>query len=139
MKNFDFITILFWLLVRNIRKQVKAHFWSVHIIFIVFWQFPFRWIYYYGSNKSTRKETGKMHLCFCFSRGPHTVSLTWILRYTFFFHFPKSVLIEDPLYLGLNAKAEIQILNSICNLDALALIGVIIAQRSLSPCIFLLI
>ena len=40
-------------------------------------------------------------------------------------------------YLGLNAEAEIQILNSICNLDALALIGVIIAQRSLSPCIFL--
>ena len=46
---------------------------------------------------------------------------------------------EECLYLGLNAEAEIQILNSICNLDALALIGVIIAQRSLSPCIFLLI
>ena len=28
-----------------------------------FCQFPFRWIFYYGSNKSTRKETGKMHLC----------------------------------------------------------------------------
>ena len=28
-----------------------------------FCQFPFRWIYYYGSNKSTRKETGKTHLC----------------------------------------------------------------------------
>ena len=28
-----------------------------------FCQFPFRWIYYYGSNKFTRKETGKMHLC----------------------------------------------------------------------------
>ena len=26
-------------------------------------QFPFRWIYYYGSNKSTGKETGKTHLC----------------------------------------------------------------------------
>ena len=24
---------------------------------------PFRWIYYYGSNKSTGEETGKMHLC----------------------------------------------------------------------------
>ena len=23
----------------------------------------FWWIYYYGSNKSTGKETGKMHLC----------------------------------------------------------------------------
>ena len=28
-----------------------------------FCQFPFLWIYYYGSNKSTGKETGKMHLC----------------------------------------------------------------------------
>ena len=28
-----------------------------------FVQFSFRWIYYYGSNKSTRKETGKTHLC----------------------------------------------------------------------------
>ena len=28
-----------------------------------FCQFPFRWIYYYGSNESTRKETVKMHLC----------------------------------------------------------------------------
>ena len=27
-----------------------------------FWQFPFRWIYYYDSNKSTGKETGKTHL-----------------------------------------------------------------------------
>ena len=28
-----------------------------------FFQFPFRWIYYYGSNKSTGKESGKTHLC----------------------------------------------------------------------------
>ena len=28
-----------------------------------FSQFPFWWIYYFGSNKSTRKETGKTHLC----------------------------------------------------------------------------
>ena len=28
-----------------------------------FCQFPFWWIYYYSSNKSTRKETGKTHLC----------------------------------------------------------------------------
>ena len=27
-----------------------------------FCQFPFRWIYYYGSSKSTGKETGKTHL-----------------------------------------------------------------------------
>ena len=28
-----------------------------------FCQFPFRWIYYCHSNKSTGKEPGKMHLC----------------------------------------------------------------------------
>ena len=28
-----------------------------------FCQYTFRWIYYYGSNKSTGKETGKSHLC----------------------------------------------------------------------------
>ena len=28
-----------------------------------FCQFPFRWIYYCLSSKSTGKETGKMHLC----------------------------------------------------------------------------
>ena len=27
-----------------------------------FFQFPLWWIYYYGSNKSTGKETGKRHL-----------------------------------------------------------------------------
>ena len=26
-------------------------------------QFSFLWSYYYGSNKSTAKETGKAHLC----------------------------------------------------------------------------
>ena len=28
-----------------------------------FCQFPFRWIYYYGSYKSTVKKTSKTHLC----------------------------------------------------------------------------
>ena len=28
-----------------------------------FCQFPFLWIYYYHSSKSTREETGKTHLC----------------------------------------------------------------------------
>ena len=28
-----------------------------------FCQFPFQWIYYNGSNKSTGKESDKMHLC----------------------------------------------------------------------------
>ena len=31
-----------------------------------FYQFPFQWIYYYGSNKSTGQETGKTHLCALF-------------------------------------------------------------------------
>ena len=34
-----------------------------------FCQCSFRWIYYYGSNKSTRKETGKSHLCALWWRG----------------------------------------------------------------------
>jgi hypothetical protein len=28
-----------------------------------FYQIPLRWIYYYGSNKTIGKETGKTHLC----------------------------------------------------------------------------
>ena len=28
-----------------------------------FCQFPFGWIYHYGSNKSTEKKTGKTHVC----------------------------------------------------------------------------
>ena len=35
--------------------------WSVHRG--AFCQSSFRWIYFYGSNKSTGKETGKLHLC----------------------------------------------------------------------------
>ena len=35
----------------------------VLIVFLLTAQFPFRWIYYCGSNKSTGKETGKTHLC----------------------------------------------------------------------------
>jgi hypothetical protein len=33
-----------------------------------FYQFPFWWIYYSGSNKSTGKETGKTHLCALLSK-----------------------------------------------------------------------
>ena len=36
-------------------KLTPGHFTEV--------QFLFQWIYYYGSNKSTRKETGKAYLC----------------------------------------------------------------------------
>ena len=34
-----------------------------------FCQFPFRWIYYYGNNKSSEKVTGKTHPC---AVGPNT-------------------------------------------------------------------
>ena len=53
-----------------------------------FCQFPFRWIYYYGSNKSTKKETCKTHLC-ALGRWVHgtIVSLTKRLMFpAFFFH-----------------------------------------------------
>ena len=42
----------------------------------VFCHFPFRWIYYYaGSNKSTRKETDKTHLCAMDSMLQETMTL----------------------------------------------------------------
>ena len=37
-----------------------------------FCQFPFWWIYYYGSNKSTRKENGKLHFGTLYFRLLHT-------------------------------------------------------------------
>ena len=40
----------------------------------VFCQFPFRWIYYYGSYKSTGKESGKTHIC----------ALVWLINHSFF-------------------------------------------------------
>ena len=50
-----------------------------------FCQFSFWWIYYYGNNKSTEKETGKSHLCAqchrskSFSYGPTLIqSLAYI-------------------------------------------------------------
>ena len=44
-----------------------------------FCQFPFRWIYYCGSNKSTGKKSGKMHLCALFLalKRNHLKSKTW--------------------------------------------------------------
>ena len=39
-------------------------------------QSSFRWIYYYGSNKSTRKETGKSHLCAIVWCGPLSTALS---------------------------------------------------------------
>ena len=55
-----------------------------------FCQFSFRWIYYYGSNKSTGKETGKTHLyamvefvIFCVLRGycPYIYNLPVLKSY----------------------------------------------------------
>ena len=37
--------------------------WTTELHRDAFCQFPPRWIYYYGSNESTGKETGKTHLC----------------------------------------------------------------------------
>ena len=44
-------------------KLFSQRYGSIHALHRgAFCQFPFRWIYYYGSNKPTGKETGKMHL-----------------------------------------------------------------------------
>ena len=45
-------------------KQDKNLFISMHRG--AFCQFTLLWIYYYGSNESTGKETGKTHLCAMF-------------------------------------------------------------------------
>ena len=41
-----------------------------------FCQFPFRWIYYCHSNKSTREESGKTHLCAVTGQGLFLLFLT---------------------------------------------------------------
>ena len=62
--------------------------WSIHTIFCslyrgAFCQITFRWIYYYGSNTSTRKETGKTHLCAVVqsSHGPIVLHIMKIVRF----------------------------------------------------------
>ena len=53
-------------------EDERRSFSSVHRD--AFCQFPFRWIYYCHSSKSTGKETGKMHLCaLANSNGLHTL------------------------------------------------------------------
>jgi hypothetical protein len=47
--------------------QLKTYLFVKAVYRGAFWQFPFRWIYYCHSSKSTGKEAGKMHL-YC-SRG----------------------------------------------------------------------
>ena len=46
-----------------------------------FYQFLFQWIYYYGSNKSTGKETGKTHLCALVGRRIIQVQTFVVLSY----------------------------------------------------------
>ena len=53
VRNLNFIITIF---ISNCETLVTLHRGA-------FCQFPFRWIYYYGSNKTTGKETGKTHLC----------------------------------------------------------------------------
>ena len=57
-----------WILGKvHILKPRTSGFFSVIPLYRgAFCQFPFRWIYYYGSNESTGKETGKTHLCALF-------------------------------------------------------------------------
>ena len=53
-----------------------------------FFAFPFRWIYYCHSSKSTGKETGKTHL-FALARGPFTLASQIIT-----FPLPTTVILE---------------------------------------------
>ena len=46
---------------KEVKMLLKNNFNPLHRG--AFGKFPFQWIYYYGSNKSTRKETGKTPLC----------------------------------------------------------------------------
>ena len=48
------------LFLRSNQSEVCFLFKTVHRG--AFFQYSFRWSYYYGSNKSTGKETGKSHL-----------------------------------------------------------------------------
>ena len=57
---------------KNVAKRNAVKRWDRCYIYYIsdavlhkgaFCQFPFRWIYYYGSNKSIGKGTGKTHLC----------------------------------------------------------------------------
>ena len=43
-----------------------------------FWQFPFRWIYCFGSNKSTKKETGKTHFSVLLKRDMQLLLLSFL-------------------------------------------------------------
>jgi hypothetical protein len=56
---------------KTLSNECKTFFPTVHRG--TFCQFPFRWIYYYGSNKSNGKEAGKKHLCV----------LQWTAKYYF--------------------------------------------------------
>ena len=54
-----------------------------------FCQFPFRWIYYCHSSKSTGKETGKTHLC----------ALHWPEKLTLVFSLKLMILISDWIFI----------------------------------------
>ena len=55
--EYDAINTIFFEGKEAINIQIRP----LHIC--AFCQFPFRWIYYCNSSKSTGKETGKTHLC----------------------------------------------------------------------------
>ena len=52
---------MIWHSIHSIQRVVSFYFHTVHRD--AFCQFPFRWIYYCHSSKSTGKETGKMYFC----------------------------------------------------------------------------
>ena len=67
--------------------QGLLFFWTEHFSPMhrgAFCQFPFRWIYYYCSNKSTGEETSKTHLC-------AMIKLIYILRYQYHWQIGKFV------------------------------------------------
>ena len=60
-QNFAFFRV--YLICQKNQKKINAIFVTCTVYKGAFCKIPFRWIYYYGSNKSTGKETGKTHLC----------------------------------------------------------------------------
>ena len=84
VQNLNSFSIMFYYIISTTYQKIWDLFCPVHIFGLshsvstlgffcntvhrgVFCKFPFRWIYYYGSNKSTEKETDKTHLCAVYS------------------------------------------------------------------------
>ena len=77
-----------------------------------FCQFPFRWIYFYGSNKFTGKETGKMHLCTMFEKYFSRYFCVDLCFFILFFNIVFYLFFRLSLYRSL-ARKDIRTRNSI--------------------------